>query len=188
MNHFVRCTIFLLFLGSLLSCENDIEKVKAFSNEQELPLQTGYDVEISYTDSGILKSRIYAPEIDRYDSKDDPYILFPRGIRIVFYDQYQKEESFIEADYAIYYQKKELGEARNNVVAKNEKKCEELYTEVLFWDQKSEKVYSDTYSKIVNADGVFYGEKGFEANQDLSKWKLKQSKGTVNVKNEEEQN
>ena len=178
--------ILLTGIFILMSCENDIEKVKAFSSDQILPVQTGYDVEIAYTDSGILKSKIFAPELDRYTSGDEPYIEFPKGIRIVFYDENHHEKSFIRADYAIYYQKKELGEARNHVVAKNEQKGEELYTEVLFWDQKSDKVYSDTYSKIVNPDGTFYGENGFEANQDLSRWKLKKSKGTVNLKDEQQ--
>ncbi|MBS1234211.1 MAG: hypothetical protein H6R34_775, partial [Bacteroidetes bacterium] len=47
-----------------------------------------------------------------------------------------------------------------------------------------ETIYSDQFTKIINADGTFYGEKGFEARQDLSKWKLKGSKGTVNVKDQ----
>jgi LPS export ABC transporter protein LptC len=176
----------LLGLVILLSCENDIEKINALTSELDLPQQTGYDVEIAFTDSGILKWKLYAPEIDRYDSKDKPYIEFPKGIKIIDFDREGKTESKLTASYAIYYQKEQLGEAKNNVVAIKESTGEQLYTEQLFWDQKSETVYSNTFSKIINDQGTHIGEKGFEAKQDLSRWKLHGSRGTVKIKNEPE--
>jgi hypothetical protein len=36
----------------------------------------------------------------------------------------------------------------------------------------------------VNEDGTFYGEKGFEAKQDLSWYRLKKSRGVVKIKDE----
>ena len=38
--------------------------------------------------------------------------------------------------------------------------------------------------QVVNEDGTFYGENGFEARQDLSWYKLKKSKGVVTLKDE----
>ncbi len=176
----------LLGVVFLLSCENDIEKISALTSEIDLPQQTGYDVEISFTDSGLLKWKLYAPEINRYGSKDNPYIEFPRGIRIIDFDRSGKIESRLTANYAIYYQKDQLGEAKNNVVAIKETTGEELYTEQLFWDQKSETVYSNTFSRIINSQGTHIGEKGFEAKQDLSRWKLHGSRGTVKIRDESE--
>jgi hypothetical protein len=102
----------------------------------------------------------------------------------MFYQPDGKVESHIEADYALFFEKQELWEARNNVVAKNESTNEQLFTEHIFWNQKEEKIYSDQFTKIIKADGTFTGEKGFEARQDLTKWKLFRSKGTVNVKDQ----
>ena len=185
---YLRLAIFqgLLGLFFLLSCENDIEKINALTSELNLPQQTGYDVEIVFTDSGTLKWKLYAPEINRFDSKENPYIEFPKGIKIIDFDREGNIESKLTANYAIYYQKDKLGEAKSNVVAIKETTGEQLYTEQLFWDQKSETVYSNTFSRIINNQGTHIGEKGFEAKQDLSRWKLHGSRGTVKIRDESE--
>ena len=185
---YLRLAIFqgLLGLFFLLSCENDIEKINALTSELNLPQQTGYDVEIVFTDSGTLKWKLYAPEINRFDSKEKPYIEFPKGIKIIDFDREGNIESKLTANYAIYYQKDQVGEAKSNVVAIKETTGEQLYTEQLFWDQKSETVYSNTFSRIINNQGTHIGEKGFEAKQDLSRWKLHGSRGTVKIRDESE--
>jgi LPS export ABC transporter protein LptC len=184
-----RCiyqVVLLLACSALLfySCENDIATIKALHEEVNMPTLTGANVEIIYSDSGLVKGKIIAPELKRFSRENDPYYEFPRGITVLFYNRDGIVESHIQAEYALYFEKQELWEARNNVIAKNEKTNEQLYTEHLFWNEKEENIYSDQYTRIINADGTFYGEKGFEARQDLSKWKLKGSKGTVNVKDE----
>jgi len=167
-----------------ISCENDIATIKALNEDLNMPMQTGSNVEITYTDSGLIKVRLMAPELKRFSRENDPYYEFPKGLKVMFYQHDGKVESHIEADYALFFEKQELWEARNNVVAKNERTGEQLFTEHIFWNQKEETIYSDQFTKIINADGTFYGEKGFEARQDLSKWKLKSSKGTVTVKDQ----
>ncbi len=184
MNLIKNIFLFLTVIFFSLSCENDIEKINALTSELNLPDQTGYDVEIAYTDSGKLIGKLFTPELYKYADDKDPYIEFPKGIKVVFYDKNEEFESYIRANWAKYFEKKELWEARNNVVARNVKKGEQLNTEQLFWDQALGIIYSDKFSKIVNADGTFYGENGFQAKEDLSKWKLKGSKGTVNVSDE----
>ncbi len=169
----------------VISCENDIEKINELTSELKLPDQTGYNVEVTYSDSGKFIGKLYTPELNKYEEEKEPYIEFPQGIKVIFYDDNEKFESYIRSDYAIYYEKKELWEIRKDVVARNVVKGEQLNTEQLYWDQNLGTIYSDKFSKIVNEDGTFYGENGFEAKEDLSKWKLKGSKGTVNVSDEQ---
>ena len=171
-------------LFSFCSCENDIATIKAMHEDLNIPTQTGTNVEITYSDSGQVKGKIIAPELKRFSRENDPYYEFPQGLKVLFYRHDGTVESHIQANYALYFEKQELWEARNNVVAKNERTNEQLFTEHLFWNEKEEIIYSDQFTRIINDDGTFYGEKGFEAVQDLSKWKLKRSKGTVNVKDE----
>lgn len=166
------------------SCENEIEKINSLSGISVLPEISGKNFETIHSDSGKVKVRILAPELRKYDNLEQPYIEFPRGMKAYFYDDSLKIESIIEAGYVKYYQEEYLWEAKNNVEARNLKNGEQLNTEHLFWNQEKKIIYSNTSSRIVTAEGTFYGEKGFEANQDLTKWKLKSSKGTVNVKNE----
>jgi hypothetical protein len=54
----------------------------------------------------------------------------------------------------------------------------------MVWNERKHLIYSDTYSRVVNEEGTFYGENGFEARQDLSWYRLKKSKGIVTVKDE----
>ena len=168
----------------LLACENDMEKIKTITSSQNLPELSGQNYEITQSDSGKVKMRVLAPEIIKFSRNEKPYIEFPGGMTAYFYDDSLKIESVIEAKYVIYYEEDKLWEAKNNVEARNLKEGSQLNTEHLFWDEKKGTIYSHTYSRIVNEDGTFYGENGFEANQDLTKWKLKGSKGTVKVRNE----
>jgi LPS export ABC transporter protein LptC len=184
----VHCILWAtLVIGStgLFSCKNDIETINALTSELNLPDQSGYNIEISYTDSGKLQGKILAPEINKYDRKEEPYTEFPKGLKVVFYDSLERPESYIQAKYAIYYEKKQLWEARNQVIAENPTNGKKLETEQMFWDQKAGRIYSEKFTRLTNSDGIFYGEGGFESRQDLSKWKLKGSSGIVNVRDEE---
>ena len=64
----------LLFLFLFMpSCKNDIETVQALTSEVKMPDLTGFDIEMQYTDSGLLKGKIIAPEVNQYLDDDDPY-------------------------------------------------------------------------------------------------------------------
>jgi LPS export ABC transporter protein LptC len=165
----------------MFSCKNDIETINALTSELNLPDQSGFDFETSYTDSGRLVGKIIAPEVNHYGRKEEPYFEFPKGMKVVFYDVTGNPESTIQAKYAIFYEKTEIWEARGQVIAENPRTGEKLETEQMFWDRKAEKIYTEKFTKLTNADGVFFGENGFESRQDLSKWKLIGSTGTVNV-------
>ncbi len=174
----------MIFPGSFVSCKNDIETINALNNEIKLPDQSGFNIEITYTDSGKIQGKIYAPEVNKFDRGEEPYAEFPKGMKVVFYDSLERPTSFIKANYAVYYEKKQLWEARNQVVAENQANHDKLETEQMFWDQKEEKIYSEKFTRITNADGISYGEGGFESRQDMSKWRLKGSSGTLNVTND----
>ncbi|MFW5645346.1 MAG: LPS export ABC transporter periplasmic protein LptC [Bacteroidota bacterium] len=173
----------------LFSCENDIEKIKSLTDPSELPNVRAKTVEIIYTDSSELEMILEAPSIKQFNKDVDrrPHIEFPEGIHVKFYDDSMNIESEITANYAIYYQDDKLWEAKGNVVAHNIEKGK-LNTEVLFWDENKELIYSNTFSRIETEDGTFYGQDGFESNQRFTKWRLKGSRGTVNIKEADEEN
>ncbi len=179
--------IFSGFVLLLFSCRNDIEKVNAFASEMDLPDLGAKDIEIEYTDTAKLQMRFKAPIVNQYSNAHEPYYEFPKGIEVYFYDKDEKVQSIITANYSIFFEDKQLWEARDSVVARNIKSGERIESEQMFWDQKKELVYSEVFTKITNEDGVYYGEKGFEAAQDLSYYRLKASSGNVRVKDEEQQ-
>ena len=107
----------LILAGSFIliaaACKNDIETIKALTSESSLPDVSGFNIEMSYTDSGRLKGKIIAPEVYQYNRREEPYNEFPKGMRAVFYDVNGREISYIKANYAIFYKKKQLWEGRN---------------------------------------------------------------------------
>lgn len=171
--------VFLTSIVIFSSCkENSIEVINTIANDKKMPTIAGDNVEITYSDSARVESKIVAKVIDSYATAQKPYIEFPKGMSMYFYDRHQNVIAQIKANYAIFYQDKKVWEARNNVVAINTK-GEKLNTEQLFWDEQKKIIYSHKYTRITNQDGTFTGQGGFEANEDFTKWTLIGTKGTV---------
>ena len=180
-----NCILALLVAGCLFhSCENDLEKIKTITGIDQIPDASGKKYEILYSDSFRVRVRILAPEIERYARIEEPYLKFPKGMTAYFYDDSLKIEAYIKAKNVIYYEKERLWEAKNNCEGRNLVNGNQINTEHMFWDERKNLIYSHTQSRIVNENGTFYGENGFEARQDLSWYRLKKSKGVVTLKNE----
>ena len=180
------CAWFLLFLAVLLGgCENDIERINLLTDETEVPTVQGTNIRVIYSDSAKVKVQVLAPVYKQYPNVERPYMEFEKGLEVYFYDDSAKIESELRADYTIYYMEEQLWHATGNVVAKNFENGDALYTEELFWDEKEEVIYSDSYTRVHSEENTLYGKKGFRSNQNLSNWQLIGSSGTINVKDEE---
>jgi len=174
-----------LILFAISSCENDIEKINTFTSIDNLPDASGQQYEIMYADSFRVRVRIIAPEIQRFARIEEPYLKFPKGMTAYFYDDSLKIEAYIKAKDVTYFEKDLLWEAKNNVESRNLTNGNQINTEHMFWDERKNLIYSHTRSRIVNTDGTFYGENGFEAKQDLSWYRLnKVGKSVVTLKDE----
>jgi LPS export ABC transporter protein LptC len=170
----------------VLSCKNDMQKVSVYATELNLPTQSAKNISVEYTDTGKLQLKFSTTVLEYFDKVEEPYYEFPEGVEVIFYDEFEEVKSIITANYSIYYENPQLWEARDSVVARNIQTGEKLETEELFWDQVKKQIYSTVFTKITNEDGVYYGEKGFEAAQDLSSYRLIGSSGTVRVQDDEE--
>jgi LPS export ABC transporter protein LptC len=167
------------FFIFLTACINDIEEVKKISNDKPVPISTTKNVEMLYSDSAQLKARIKAPLRETFLGQK-PYIIFNKGIRVEFYNENQKVESVLTAKYAISYTKEDKMEARNDVEISSSN-GDKLNTNHLIWDQKTNKIYSNVFTKITSTERVIYGD-GFESNQDFTSYKILKPKGIINLK------
>jgi LPS export ABC transporter protein LptC len=179
-----RAILVLIAITWITACENDLDKIHTVTSVDHMPDASGSNYEILYSDSFRVQVRILAPLIERYSRVEDPYIKFPKGMTAYFYNDSLKIDAYIKAKDVVYFQKENLWEAKNNVEARNLSNGNQINTEHLFWDERKHLIYSNTRSRIVNEEGTFYGENGFEARQDLSWYRLKKSKGVVTVKDE----
>ncbi len=161
-----------------LSCKKtNLEIVHALTFQDTVPSLTVWDLETIYTDSGRIKLKIQAPLVERYSEDIKKKIYFTHGILVHFYNKDGIEESYMSSKYAIYHEEDNLWEASDSVVVVNSE-GEILNTELLFWDEKTERIYSSKFVKITTLHDIIHGE-GFEANQSFSTWKIKKMTGTI---------
>jgi LPS export ABC transporter protein LptC len=172
-----------LFLLSVTfsACDNDLEVVRSLAKNDKQPDVIADNMEILYSDSAHVKGKVVAPEVLYFSSIQQPYIEYPKGIHVYFYNDSLKVIAEMSSKYAIYYEEKRLCEARTNVVVVNTK-GEKLKTEQLFWDMNKKRISSQKYCSIQMPDGTQQnGEKGMDANEDFSQWNLFGARGSVNV-------
>ncbi len=126
--------------------------------------------------------KLISAKLNRYET-DEPYIEFPEGLRLLFFDSVQNVKSELTANYGIRWEKKKIMEVKDDVVITDFEKDEILNTEHIIWDQAKRKIYSEVFVKRTNKDGVMYGE-GFTADENLKNYKLLRPKGVFTVDDE----
>jgi len=161
------------------SCENDLEKVKAFGSQENFPILEANNFETTFTDSATVRYHLKTPKLLRFENEGKEFIEFPEGMEIVQFNADKKIVSSLIADYARQYVKDQKWEAKNNVIATNEK-GDTLKTDHLIWEEKDKKVYTEEAVEIIQPDAVWTGL-GLTADESLANWKIKRLTGVVYV-------
>ncbi len=169
----------LLFGAAILfyGCENDIEKIKAFTSPEDLPILEAYNFETLYTDSGQVRYLLKTPKLLRFENNGKEFHEFPEGMQLIQYDANKNVVSSLKSDYAKQFLKEQRWEAKNNVVATNAQ-GDTLKTEHLIWEEKEEKIYTEDFVKIIRPDQIITGI-GFTSDKSIQNWKIKDLKGTI---------
>lgn len=162
-----------------VSCENEISKIKTVVSTEELPAVTAEGFEMLISDSSVIRSKLQTPLLIKHDNEKNPFIEFPKGLKMERYDTHMNVVSSITAQYAKNFPADDRWEAKNNVVAVNAK-GDTLKTEYLVYDIQKSKIYSDQFVKIIQKDQVYTGI-GFESNADFSSYHIKNLKGNLYV-------
>jgi len=163
----------------LCSCENDIRKVNLLTASDSVPVSIVKNIDLIRSVSGKVVLELTAPILKSYEG-DDPYSEFPQGLKIVFYDSLMNITSQLTAEYGISYDKRKMMEARKNVVVINNRKHEQLNTEVLTWNQGTKRIYSDKFVKITQPGKVIFGE-GMQSDETFEVWEIRKPKGEIFV-------
>jgi len=142
-------------------------------------MEAGKDVVAYYSDWGKVKAQLQAPVMNHVTDPKNSYTELPAGLKLDFFNPQLQVQSSLTAGYGISYDKSDQMIARNNVVVININ-GEKLETEELVWDQKTEKISSEKFVKITTKDEIIFGD-GFESNQDISNYKIKKIRGTMQL-------
>ena len=173
---FLAAVMFVLFPA----CSGKDKKLaEAISENDTLPSMKSLGVTTLISDSGITRYKIVAEEWLIHDKKNPPYWAFEKGVHLEKFDTLFRVDASIKADTAYYHEKKKLWELRGHVQILSQR-GDRFQTDLLFWDEKKEKVYSDKFIQIEQEDKVIKGY-GFESNQDLSEYEIKNTTGIFTI-------
>jgi LPS export ABC transporter protein LptC len=165
----------------ILSCENKIDLIPK-SDLLTLPSLTERDFSTVFTDSGKVQLELSTPLLEQYENKTAPYSEFKSGIKVIFWEGKSRPAGSVTANYAKFTKNSNLWELRDSVVVINEGN-DKLETELLFWNQTDDLIYTDRFVKITNTDQVIQGF-GFESDSHLNNRKLNKVNAIIYLKEE----
>ena len=152
------------------SCSKKLETVRK-SAVESLPSMTVRDFVTSYSDSALRQVEMSSPLVERYTNRKPPYSEFREGIHVLFYDGNKSPVGSLSSKYARVMEDKRIWELKDSVIAINEKN-EVLETELLYWDQPKEIVYTDRFVKLTSSDQIVMGT-GLESDSRFLKPKIR---------------
>lgn len=180
----------LSLMGSailLFSCGAAKSDSEAANNET-LMTERSEHLTILMSENGRRSYHFKTPLLEGYTLASDPYREFRKGIHITTYqnDSLTTVNATLVANYAIFYEERELWEAKGDVVVEKADGTK-LYTQQLYWNSKTGRIYSNVDSKIVKGSDVFMGE-GFESDEELKEWRFRRMTGKMLVDMEPTEN
>ena len=166
----------LLFVATAFSCSKQKKEtvVVRFDAETSYTMRAT-DVSSLVSDSGITRYRFKTKEWQIFSKAKEPFWKFPQGAYVEKFDSLFQTQASVVADTAYYWDSKGLWKLIGNVEVNNIE-GDKFNSELLYWDQKNEKVYSDTLIRIEQEDKIIMGV-GFESNSDMTKYKIFKTNG-----------
>lgn len=173
----------LLTLGSailLFSCEGRDAAAEA-ANDAARMTEYSENLSIVMSQNGMRSYFFETPLLEGYSLAAEPYREFRRGIRMTTYqdDSLASVDAVLTSNYAIYYEQQQLWELRGNVEV-HKFDGTELYTQQLFWNARTKRVYSNVDTKFVKGNNVSIGER-FESDDAFKDWRFRYQQTRMEV-------
>ncbi len=161
---------------ALLGCTSE-DKKNEVPQIYTGPLSKLVGATIIYSDSALLKAEVKAVEILDLQNEDRE---LPQGMFITFYEKDGTKSATLRANYAYYYKEEDRWKATGNVIVHNILNKETLKSEELYWEPKTENVFTEKFVKIETPGELMTGT-GLKAKQDFSEWSLENPEGIIDV-------
>lgn len=168
----------------LFSCSNEDTVIPILESDSLKPTEISINSTILFSDSAKLQIKVTAPKMLRFNDKENPYVEFPEGLILTLFDDTGAVESVLKANYGINYPSEKRVIVKNDVQVTNNRN-ETLNTEQLTWLRDENRIFTEEYVKITTPDEIIYGD-GLESNETFSKYRIKNIRGTISVKSNEE--
>ena len=166
----------LIVAAVFLGCRDEVRDVVSLPTDPEtVPTITSRNVTTLVSDSGITQYRITTKLWLIFSDAKKPFWFFPEGLYLEQFDSNFKTAASIQCDSAKYFESDKLWRLDGNVRIWNVKK-ELILTNQLFWSQKDQKVYSDSFVHIERVDRILEGY-GFVSNERMTSYELQRPSG-----------
>lgn len=144
-----------------VSCANKLKSIDA-DKISKAPTQVVLDMDASQTQDGMMKMRLVAKKMERYeDSESDSREIFPEGFRVLAYNEEGLLETQIVSDEASHTVQggNEQWAAYGNVVINNYLNGQRIETDTLYWDRERQRIYNHTgcLVRLYSQDGFMQG-------------------------------
>lgn len=179
----------LLILGSailLFSCKS--KPMVAIESLDAIKTEESENLTIIMSENGRKSYLFRTPLLEGYTLGRDPYREFRKGISITTYqdDSLTTVNAVLVANYAIYYENRKLWEAKGDVVITKHDGTR-LYTQQLFWNSITKRIYSNVDTRLVTETDEVIGE-GFESDEEMTEPRFRRWKGKMQVDTEQLRN
>lgn len=164
----------------VVSCEDEKHSYVAnMKKDGSTPTMVTTDVMTLISDSGYTRYHIDAPVWRMYEDLSDPYWKFPDGIQLEQYDDRMRPTSNMRCDSATYFSNRRLWRLDGHVVMVNSRQ-DTFLTPQLFWDQQTQRVYSDSFMHITRQSHIIEGY-GFDSNQRMTEYSVRRPTAIIPV-------
>ena len=179
----------LLLVGSailLFSCKSETKREEELLDA--IKTEESENLTIIMSENGRKSYLFKTPLLEGYTLGRDPYREFRKGISITTYqdDSLTTVNAVLVANYAIYYENRKLWEAKGDVVVTKHDGTR-LYTQQLFWNSMTKRIYSNVDTKLVTDTDEIVGE-GFESDEEMTQPRFRHWKGRLQVETEQMRN
>ena len=163
----------------LFSCQST--RVESEESLDAVKTEESEDLTIIMSENGRKSYLFKTPLLEGYTLGRDPYREFRKGISITTFqdDSLTTVNVVLVANYAIYYENRKLWEAKGDVVV-TKFDGTRLYTQQLFWNSMTKRIYSNVDTKLVTDTDEIVGE-GFDSDEDMTEPRFRHWKGKLQV-------
>jgi len=166
--HILQGIVTIFVVAMFFSCQDNFNEIQKLSYSKRFPVGEAENMFLVYTDSGKVKSTLRSPYNKDYSNQKFPFMEFPNGIVLEFFDD-ENNKSVVTSDYAILYSDTRLVDLQGNVVLTTHE-GNILEAPQLYWDQDREWVFTEGEFKLSNSEyGVLLqGTNGIDFNRDFT--------------------
>jgi LPS export ABC transporter protein LptC len=180
---FFKKEFLVITVALFFSCDGGSPILKEINQFNENPVGIAYDIRMTYTDSAMVKAILTAPINMDYTHLSFKYSEFPEGLKIIFYND-NNEENTLVADYGILYNQTRIVDLQGNVVLLSNDGSR-LETSQMYWDSEKEWLFTEQPFTFKSENEDMAATR-LDTNKEFSKFQTGKLTGTMLVEEQKD--